>query len=471
MVTRLSGKDKLDLLRLHSDPRMFDLEVSGTMINFPLFFSMSSYKFYISRCEIEKNYRLAFIETIFEMYKKSKIDQKDKSHEELSLEHFTLLSDEVFISIINLIINDDKHAKEIYDASVCDDKYERFYLAYKKMIDDMMLDLKSAFGNTFKEISALTRNFQLYNTKNIKNIIRTIPKIKFEYSNSISETLNNSASMVMNMNRTIADHIQPLRDVQEQFFKSIQPLKAININLHNLLKPIHDTLSAINFEALHADNQLRECNRVLNDFGWWYITDISQSIIEEIYEKRENITKEQVDELICQFYRSERNKNLKSMLKKWNILSYYGERRVDFHEALIIHSRKYYNSSVTLLMLHIEGVIRDFVRIRLGNAYWKVGKANEHLKVTMDESNEISYIEHNIYTHILKCIDTIYSEGFDPTAPEKSSDFSRNKRGHGQALAKQSEVNSLKLFLYLNELFYIFKTIEEGLTKDAKFIG
>ena len=50
---------------------------------------------------------------------------------------------------------------------------------------------------------------------------------------------------------------------------------------------------------------------------------------------------------------------------------------------------------------------------------------------------------------------------FDPTSPEKVHDFSRHKIFHGQAFDYDNEVYSLKLILYLDELFYATSSLKE----------
>lgn len=49
---------------------------------------------------------------------------------------------------------------------------------------------------------------------------------------------------------------------------------------------------------------------------------------------------------------------------------------------------------------------------------------------------------------------------FNPEEPDEVQDFSRHKIFHGQALNYDNEINSLKLILYLDELFYMISSLK-----------
>lgn len=60
---------------------------------------------------------------------------------------------------------------------------------------------------------------------------------------------------------------------------------------------------------------------------------------------------------------------------------------------------------------------------------------------------------------IITCIDSFYIR-FNPAEPDEVQDFSRHKIFHGQALNYDNEINSLKLILYLDELFYMMSSLK-----------
>lgn len=53
-------------------------------------------------------------------------------------------------------------------------------------------------------------------------------------------------------------------------------------------------------------------------------------------------------------------------------------------------------------------------------------------------------------------IEQAFNESFHYADPDKVSNGSRNKIAHGHVYEKETEVNSLKHFLYMNELYHLF---------------
>jgi hypothetical protein len=60
--------------------------------------------------------------------------------------------------------------------------------------------------------------------------------------------------------------------------------------------------------------------------------------------------------------------------------------------------------------------------------------------------------------YVIQYIDKLFCN-FDPENPNKVDDFSRHKLLHGFSLHYHSEVNSLKIILYLDEIYNIIEKL------------
>ena len=147
--------------------------------------------------------------------------------------------------------------------------------------------------------------------------------------------------------------------------------------------------------------------------------------------------------------------------KGWDELPYFACRKRIFHEALVNHSRRYFISSVTLLTVHTEGVITDFVRTSLKNPRYKVKKAIEDIKRELEGNNDVSIYEYEVFHDVIDRIEKAFTEGFEHSNPDAASNESRDKIAHGHVYEAENEVNSLKKFLYLNELYSLFLYLDK----------
>lgn len=144
------------------------------------------------------------------------------------------------------------------------------------------------------------------------------------------------------------------------------------------------------------------------------------------------------------------------MVYGWNDLPYFACRKGVFHEALVNHSRKYFNSAITLLAVHTEGVITDFVRTVLQSLRYYVKQAIKDVKEKLENTEDVSIYEYEVFNDVIERIEQAFNESFDCADPDKASNGSRNKIAHGHVYEKETEVNSLKHFLYMNELYHLF---------------
>lgn len=155
------------------------------------------------------------------------------------------------------------------------------------------------------------------------------------------------------------------------------------------------------------------------------------------------------------------------MVYGWNDLPYFACRKGVFHEALVNHSRKYFNSAITLLAVHTEGVITDFVRTVLQSPRYYVKQAIKDVKEKLENTEDMSIYEYEVFNDVIERIEQAFSESFHYADPDKASNGSRDKIAHGHVYEKETEVNSLKHFLYMNELYHLFLLLSNHDTESS----
>lgn len=235
----------------------------------------------------------------------------------------------------------------------------------------------------------------------------------------------------------------------------------------SLMKNLSITISSytqsfseiIDLSMLTYPREWSERHDALVKFGWHYLSEIPEEVINDIYERRNIISSNEVDVLITSYFRKESCAILKTIVKQWDNSPCFEPRHHVFEEAVVCHSRRIFNASVTLLALHTEGVITDFARIGLQSSKPNAKDAIDIVKKEI-ENIPISIFDWHIYSDVLENILKMLDEHFERANPSLASNDSRHKIAHGYAVEPESEANSLKRFLYLNEIYRLFSLLD-----------
>lgn len=259
------------------------------------------------------------------------------------------------------------------------------------------------------------------------------------------------------------------QDVYERFYKTIETMltsiqSLIRCHAASTDNRIHDTISKIT-------ESLTECidlyyrkyqekwikgRETLSKYGWYYFGEFSTAMVNYIHDNREYLNKDDVDRLIVNWFRNNRCEALKSMVNSWRDLPYFACRERIFYEAMVNHSRKCFNSSVTLLVLHTEGILSDFVRLKLKDAKYNSAEAIKRIKlwIASRQSTGVSNFD-KVVDDVVQKIEEVFNEHFDARNPDAASNESRHKMAHGHVYETETEVNSLKQFLYIDTLYHV----------------
>lgn len=183
--------------------------------------------------------------------------------------------------------------------------------------------------------------------------------------------------------------------------------------------------SSIDFSLLIYHKEWSEERETLLKYGWFYSTALPDDLANSIHGNQEKLSVNDVDKIIVDYFRQNKCQALKDIVKSWKELPYFCRRELVFHEALVNHSRKYFNTSVTLLTLHTEGIITDFVRTTLKNPRFHVEKAIEDIKQELAENADASIYEYEIFSDVIERIEDAFNENFKHSDPDATSNKSR----------------------------------------------
>lgn len=496
-----------DLTELKNNSPIIKIAIAGTEVKIRVFFSVTCFEIFFNRHAQGDIFKTAFSKSIFRMYKQT------KDCEVLFTENdFVGIADADLLFILNEILAQDTKIKLEYEKTDCVDIYEKFYVANRAII-------KKATADTSKSLEKMSNTYKLQNsplltsTNVINNIVMPtenlsglksaismmsnydFPKLNSTFSNiakipqleiqsavkttqidfsSLQSSLNSVpkvqfpelASALSNIPKPVFDVqaiVSPLQNLLESFFTINESIaQTLSAPILQIVEATQKIMSSIDFSLLIYRKKWSEQRETLLSYGWFNSDELPDELVNNIHMMREELSVEDVDNIIVAYFRQNQCGSLKKMVKRWETLNYFHCRIRIFHEALVNHSRKYFNSSVTLLTIHTEGVITDFVRTSLNSPRFKVEKAIKDIKKELDENEDVSIYKFEVFNDVIKQIEEAFNENFLLSDPDATSNKSRHKIAHGHAYEIENEVNSLKRFLYLNEIHCLFSSLSNS---------
>lgn len=419
--------------------------ISGREAYIKNVFTIESWKIMSEEYEQSGDYRYAFVKAVYYMYQRT---DKDKKHD-LTVDDFKEVSDELLVSIIENILDQDERIKADYDKVKEGSPFERFYIGSKMF----MVDFSKNPSDRLAEVSKTLKLFS-------ESIEKTFKSVNDVGLNSIVSSFDNISKPLVNFEKLFA----PIQAASKRMI--IENTKLINsytVGLKSLRESLEKIYSSVDFSMLTYYKEWSEQRKTIVEYGWFYSREFPEELMNEIYEKRQELSKDDVNLMIVTYFRKNKCKAIKDIIEQWNKLLCFDCRQGIFKEALENHIDGRYNSSVTLLTLHIEGVITDFFRINLQQPRYRVQRAIDDINQTLEDEESMSIYEHIVFNDVIKNIEESFTESFDCANPDISSNGLRHKIAHGHVYEKENEVNSLKRFLYINELYHMFVLYEENL--------
>lgn len=476
-----------NLLFMRKAP-LIEIKISDTKIGIEVFFSVSDCDFI---CDLHKkglDDRTSFAMLVFKMYKRTK-----QENDSLAEQDFINASDDNLLLVMNKILEQDDDMRSSFEEHSTENLYERFYEVNIARRENFEKEISKAFNkinidNKFERLNKVydeammpSKHYQTLET--IESMIQSnqniwarfnqqkfnepictaiamqnaIPRFETFFSNTNISSFPCLASVLANiptvnlsrMTLPIEEMLEGLKTVSE-----IAAREAQN-SILQLSDAAKQFASTVDFSLLLYRNKWSDERDTLLKYGWFYTNELPYNIILGIHKHRDELSCDDVDKIILGYFRQNRCAALKSMVKGWVELPFFKCRQRVFHEVIVNHSRKYFNSSVVLLTIYIEGIITDFVRINLKTPRYKVLRAIEDIKEIMNEAN-LSHDWKECLDNIIDQIIEAFQEDFNYADPDAAPNYSRHKIAHGHVYEEASEADSLKKFLYLNELYNLF---------------
>jgi hypothetical protein len=372
--------------------------VSGQPVTINAFFSArraADYEQFIQRYGA----REAFVKLAYSMYTNTAPVPENLLKES----DFANASDEELTEILIFLIAQDEKAEEALATVEGEDVFAKFKVALDVSWQPMRESIAKAF--TGLKVPAFAMDKTLLKTTALRFEVPDYLKQlrmpaydfsallpKFDYplvrsvlteSSGVNTALSQFAAQI-NLATSALDELKGVNTALSQFASHINQLAPSYDLFKDNLSSIIGQISTIDFSLITLQERWSKKHDAFVAFGWFYLAEMPLSIINAIYKEHETIAPADVDACICAFFRKKQCEALKTIVKKWNNSPYFAPRRHVLHEALVNHSRKYFNSAVMMLTLQTEGIITDFVRIRLKTPRRETKKAIEDITTHLD---------------------------------------------------------------------------------------
>lgn len=203
-----------------------------------------------------------------------------------------------------------------------------------------------------------------------------------------------------------------------------------------------------------------DINNKLKKYKWWYFPRFPDTILKVINKNTNQLSTKKTNDIICEYYRQNNCSKMKVMAREWMKSKYFNVQKNNILELVQIYEIKCFNSAITISMVIMEGVIRNFINDKIGASYRFKTVKNTFINL-ISNSKEFYSDEIDIVYEIIEKLDDIFSGGFSPTVTDTVSDLVRDKRMHGFSYKKQNEATALKIWHLIDEIHYIINVLED----------
>ena len=168
------------------------------------------------------------------------------------------------------------------------------------------------------------------------------------------------------------------------------------------IRPFLFETQEILFARKNISKNLNKKAETMLQFGWWFTSSLSIEVIDYIYENKETLKQNDVDDIISDYYRADEYKELEDIINGWNESECFNKWGKKVKDAFYAHKLQMYSLSVPVWALMIEGIIRDFMRENYDITAFKFGILYNNFKERAKELDEF------IVTYAFNCMDSFY---------------------------------------------------------------
>ena len=286
----------------------------------------------------------------------------------------------------------------------------------------------------------------------------------------VLEELKEALAPYAQMQIKIHEVLKPFAEVQSKLRERIAPFSEMLKSLEPVVARINEIEQEYGSVTNYLNKLIEERHQVLAEYGWFYAFGISDQLADEVFSGRNELTQDIVDIMVTGFFKSDDFAELKAIVANWKHSSCFTSRQHIFNEAVSNHKQGHFYSAVTLLSVHTEGVISDYIRLNK-TAKYKFEACIKDLEQLLSEQSDTAFfpnVERKVLFDFLSdvCTSSFWHENPDLQNPKNtngiqiaSHNLSRHKIAHGHVVEGLSEADSLKCFLYINALFHLFNKL------------
>jgi hypothetical protein len=195
--------------------------------------------------------------------------------------------------------------------------------------------------------------------------------------------------------------------------------------------------------AEHLNERYRQSDQALRRRGWWALSSWSDTELEDFAGLARVLGRRDFDHEICRRYRAYDGRRLRRVVRGWSDEPAFKLRRPIIRDALADHLARRYRVSVPTLLPCIEGVAADTFGMARSV---RVPEGVESLSDFLDGLDALAL------DVALDSLGSLYGPVDFGEASPLSPRLNRHLILHGRVVRYGNEANSLKMFMYLDEL-------------------
>ncbi|RBP35719.1 hypothetical protein [Garciella nitratireducens] len=325
----------------------------------------------------------------------------------------------------------------------------------ERNISKSIIEMQSLLVPTMNIANETIKDYY-FEINDIRDILQSI-NMKY-----VRMTIENQEALRNIMNSSIQRYMKVFgaelnKILNFKYYDKLFNFANVQQDIINKMRPFLLDIQQILFARKNIKDNINKKAETMLRFGWWFISSLPIEIMNYIYKNKETLKNKDVDKIISDYYKYDECRELEEIIKEWNELEYFNKWEKKIKDAFYAHKLEMYSLSVPVWALMIEGIIRDFMSENYDVTAFKFGFLYNDFKEKAKE------LDGFIVSYAFNCMDSFYVR-FNPEKPGRVHDFSRHKIFHGQAINYDTEINSLKLMLYLDELFYIALSLKNSIS-------
>lgn len=247
------------------------------------------------------------------------------------------------------------------------------------------------------------------------------------------------------LDKTIQELAKPIFDICQtgiaQVITNFANYISQNFNAGQIASNISKALASV-IPSKEEQEKIVAALQQWGNYGWCLIDWASM----DLYHNAPSSVQE-ADELSMEYCSEEKISNLINELKG------KVDNKTEFEEAVLSYTNQCYTACAMILFATIDSIMLRLQEYKTNKRRMLPKKYAEELKNTSDEK---SFLREASYLAVLNAITRLYENGNDFTN-ENAEMINRNFVDHGMNTRKVTQIDCIKLFLIIDNIFYFME--------------